>query len=276
MAIKVTLNGLTAAGRQFDVSAGTQASTTFFGNFDATYVQDGYGVFSGVATPPTPPGHMGGTQFMSMSVTASAVQSWTANSDNIDYTFFDPSPPSGPHTLRGNLDSLSFHQDLTATALDVFIDRFGIEDNMLNTDPMHLILNGLQNHDSSYLREYLSEHNLRVHGSAQDDVITTGGGKDLIRGGKGNDVLDGGPNNDVLVGGGGADQFVFSSTSFGWDTVHEFSSAKGDKLVFSSDVFATPQDALNAFCDGVLSYDAANKVVLTGVTSLQLSDIVIY
>jgi hypothetical protein len=77
MAINITLNGLTAEGRNFDVSAGTQAATTFFGNFDTYYRQDGPGTFSGTATPPTPPGHLGGTQFLSQSASPlPAVQSW--------------------------------------------------------------------------------------------------------------------------------------------------------------------------------------------------------
>lgn len=294
MAINITLNGLTAAGRQFDVSAGAQAATTFFGNFDANYVQQPPGTFSGTPTPPTPPGHLGGTQFLSTSTNPlSAVQSFAARSDNLDYTFFDFTAPGGVHTLTGNLDSLSFYADTAATALDVEIDNFNITGNLYKTDPLHSIVNGLQNHDSSYLRGYLYERDLNVTGSTLDDVIVTGNGNDVLSGGNGNDVLNGNAGNDILlggsgndaltggagydllVGGSGADQFVYDATGFGWDVIADFSRAQGDKLVFSSDVFATAQDAVNHFAFGVLAYDFSNGIVLAGVSSLQTSDIVI-
>ncbi|SHE74630.1 Hemolysin-type calcium-binding repeat-containing protein [Lampropedia hyalina DSM 16112] len=312
MSIKINLNGLTAEGRNFDVTAGAQTTSTFFGNFDALYQQNGTGTFSGTATPPTPAGHFGGTQFLSQALTsAPAVQAWSANSDNLDYTFRDASAPGGAHTLTGNLDSLSFFSSVDATLLDVEIGDLGITDNLYKTDPLHEIVNGLQNHDSSALRSYLFERDLDIDGSSGDDVIVSGNGNDILRGnagndslssgagndilyggtgndvlnggsgadllfgGAGNDVLIGGEGFDVLSGGSGADQFTYESSNFGWDVITDFSRAQGDKLVFSSDIFATAQDAVDSFFFGVLAYDLSNAIVLAGVSSLTTSDVVI-
>lgn len=295
MAINITLHGLTASGRNFDVSAGTQADTTFFGNFDSRFALVQPGEFSGTPSTPVNFPHLGGTQYLGRAqpTATSDVQAFTANSDYLDYTFLDASAPGGAHTLTGNLDSLSFFTDTGATQQDVEIGNFGITGNQYKTDPLHSIVNGLQNHDSSYLRGYLAERDLDVTGSSGDDTIVTGSGNDVLRGGAGNDVLSGGAGidllfggagNDVLTGGAGfdlltggagADQFRYDATGFGWDIVTDFSRAQGDKLVFSSDVFATAQDVLDHFAYGVLAHDAGNVIVLAGVSSLQASDILI-
>lgn len=87
-------------------------------------------------------------------------------------------------------------------------------------------LNGSQGHDDLY-------------GDAGNDLLSGGAGKDRLWGGAGNDTLDGGAGkdrleggqgNDLLIGGAAADRFVFKG-KFGNDTIADFSTAEGDRLV---------------------------------------------
>lgn len=58
-------------------------------------------------------------------------------------------------------------------------------------------------------------------------------GANVLSGMDGADTLDGGAGNDVLTGGSGADHFVFSTATAGNDTITDFTSADGDRLVFT-------------------------------------------
>lgn len=66
-----------------------------------------------------------------------------------------------------------------------------------------------------------------LDGGIGDDVLTGGAGNDSLIGGTGNDNLVGGTGNDMLTGGLGVDQFVFSSTSGGIDTITDFNQLDG-------------------------------------------------
>ena len=78
-----------------------------------------------------------------------------------------------------------------------------------------------------------------LEGGAGNDTLLGAQGADHLAGGAGNDVLRGGFGQDVLTGGAGADQFVFRETKDSArlaaraDTITDFSSAQGDRIVLS-------------------------------------------
>ena len=85
-----------------------------------------------------------------------------------------------------------------------------------------------------------------IVGSANADVITGGAGNDSIAGGAGNDRIDGGAGKDVIAGGAGsdtltgglgADWFVYGAVEEGGDSIADFRSGEGDKLVFGGAAF---------------------------------------
>ncbi|MCC5633350.1 putative Ig domain-containing protein [Nostoc sphaeroides CHAB 2801] len=77
-----------------------------------------------------------------------------------------------------------------------------------------------------------------------DNVINGLSGNDLLRGGSGNDILIGGAGNDTLVGGEGADRFLYNTdapfdlTAVGVDTITDFNSSQGDKIVLDQTTFS--------------------------------------
>ena len=76
-----------------------------------------------------------------------------------------------------------------------------------------------------------------LKGDAGNDKLYGGLGNDSLNGGDGDDYLVGGQGNDTLTGGAGADKFVFAAplhSTNNLDTVVDFSSAEGDKLVLSA------------------------------------------
>lgn len=76
-----------------------------------------------------------------------------------------------------------------------------------------------------------------LNGDAGNDKLYGGLGNDSLNGGNGDDYLVGGQGNDTLTGGAGADKFVFAAplhSTNNLDTVVDFSSAEGDKLVLSA------------------------------------------
>lgn len=89
--------------------------------------------------------------------------------------------------------------------------------------------------------------NDRLYGEAGRDSLTGGDGDDLIYGGDGDDMLygnagadmlEGGAGSDWLYGGAGADQFSYrpehlSGTGAGTDTIADFASAQGDRILLS-------------------------------------------
>lgn len=80
-----------------------------------------------------------------------------------------------------------------------------------------------------------------LDGGSGTDVLYGGAGRDRMIGGTGNDRIHGGEGADSLSGGKGADHFIFTSRieSFrfvfdeGGDTITDFRSGQGDRLVFS-------------------------------------------
>ncbi|MDZ4395122.1 hypothetical protein [Cypionkella sp.] len=68
-----------------------------------------------------------------------------------------------------------------------------------------------------------------LHGYAGHDLLNGGLGNDSLSGGLGQDTLNGGAGKNSIIGGAGADVFIASN---GINTVHDFSTAQHDSLVF--------------------------------------------
>ncbi|MBN8532266.1 MAG: hypothetical protein J0L97_10465 [Alphaproteobacteria bacterium] len=104
-----------------------------------------------------------------------------------------------------------------------------------------------------------------LEGNTGDDALYGNKGNDVLRGGQGGDTLNGGAEmddihgdkgNDSLLGGEGNDYFFFKP-GHGHDVVGDFIRGQ-DKLVLSSELFATPVEAAQAYY---------NHVLVTGVDS---------
>ena len=84
-------------------------------------------------------------------------------------------------------------------------------------------------------------------GTGNDILLGRDSQADTLNGGDGNDWLIGGTGNDTLTGGAGADRFLFHTTlsaSNNVDTIMDFSSAQGDKIVLSSSIFGNVSASL--------------------------------
>jgi serralysin len=114
-----------------------------------------------------------------------------------------------------------------------------------------------------------------LQGSATNGTGNSSG--NAIYGNGLNNVLDGAGGNDALFGFGGNDLFMFSSSSFGRDTVADFQAGAGEIIEFHntfqnfSQVQASAQQAGN---DTVITWDANNTVTLQNVllSNLHASD----
>jgi Ca2+-binding RTX toxin-like protein len=98
-------------------------------------------------------------------------------------------------------------------------------------------------------------NNNSIYGFNGNDKMFGSAGDDYLNGGAGYDDLHGGFGNDLLTGGSGDDWFFFLSTpnaSTNTDTITDFTSADGDKLVFSKTIFT----GLSGAALGDLSSDA--------------------
>lgn len=82
-----------------------------------------------------------------------------------------------------------------------------------------------------------------INGGAGNDILHGGGGSDVLIGGDGIDWLNGGSGSDRLFGQGNADRFLFDSgaafrpSAFGIDTLMDFVSADGDRVVLDKTSF---------------------------------------
>ena len=75
-------------------------------------------------------------------------------------------------------------------------------------------------------------------GNGLANVLTGNSGINTLSAGALNDTLNGGAANDILNGGTGADQFVFTNTTSGVDTIQDFNEVEGggeegDQMVFT-------------------------------------------
>jgi parallel beta-helix repeat protein len=86
----------------------------------------------------------------------------------------------------------------------------------------------------------------RMDGGVGNDTLSAAAGADTLIGGDGSDRLDGGAGADVLTGGAGADSFLFRPGQFtgGVDSITDFSSAQGDRMMLS-EIDANSRTAAN-------------------------------
>lgn len=91
----------------------------------------------------------------------------------------------------------------------------------------------------------------------------------------GADALAGATGNDALWGQTGADQFVFNTALNGTanvDTIKDFASIEGDKIVFDSSIFtaltagALPDAAFWTVATGGAAHDADDRVIYNSAT----------
>jgi Ca2+-binding RTX toxin-like protein len=123
--------------------------------------------------------------------------------------------------------------------------RGGAEDDILDGFGGNDVLFGYRGNDTlnggpgnDTLVGGLGSDNL--NGDSGNDTLDGGKGSDNLDGGTGDDFLSGDRGNDVLTGGAGADDFFFSFSSdgsYGTDTITDFNSAEGDKIVLDSETF---------------------------------------
>jgi len=157
---------------------------------------------------------------------------------------------SGGHANGDDLDSIE----------NIFGSRFNDE---LTGDDGANSLSGHTRNDT--LDGGLGDDTL--DGGTGSDTLMGGAGDDILIGGTGVDILEGGLDDDTLTGGSSSDIFVFSSTTFGQDTITDFQNGT-DLLDFTaaglgfSDFTATQSGA-----DTVLTYnlDPAQSLTLTGI-----------
>lgn len=80
-------------------------------------------------------------------------------------------------------------------------------------------------------------------GGAQNDRLFGGADGDSLLGGDGNDTLIGDAGDDRLWGGAGSDRFVFTGAS-GSDSIRDFSSQDGDRVVLDRAAFELNKPAI--------------------------------
>ena len=102
-------------------------------------------------------------------------------------------------------------------------------------------------------------------GNAANNQLFGGRGNDSLIGGSGADNLNGSRGDDTLTGGDGADIFTFSKIE-GIDTITDFVSLQGDKIVVSASGFG------GGLIAGVLGIDLFH----IGTAALDLADRFIY
>ncbi|RMH77918.1 MAG: hypothetical protein D6680_03825 [Cyanobacteria bacterium J007] len=118
----------------------------------------------------------------------------------------------------------------------------------------------------------------QLSGSSDDDLLVGGLYNDIIEGGSGDDIIVGKEGGDVVFGDGGADYFWLTDIADGGDTVQDFNSAEGDRLVLSATLEQTANFDQLAFdsATGTLSLAGNDLVTLQNVTSLDLeTDIIV-
>ncbi|WP_442941844.1 hypothetical protein [Nostoc sp.] len=189
-------------------------------------------------------------QFTGSGLTAKNLQ-LTQNGNNLEVTFEDTS--NTKVTLQNfkleNLDNLPASVSKLAIGNILFDNQTSITDSFdvldANSNPSSIFnkntvtfLNDLSNNITGF-----DNSADVINGQGGNDTINGLSGNDLLRSGAGNDTLIGGAGNDILVGGAGADRFLYNTdapfalTAVGVDTITDFNSSQGDKIVLDKTSF---------------------------------------
>jgi hypothetical protein len=189
-------------------------------------------------------------QFIGSSLTAQNLQ-LTQKGNNLEVTFenvanskvtlqnfklenLDNLPAISSRPTLGNI--LFDGQTSITDSFDV-IDGNSTQTSIFNKNTV-TFLNDLSNNITGF-----DNSNDVINGQGGNDKINGLSGNDLLRGDAGNDILIGGAGNDTLVGGAGADKFLyntntpFASSAVGVDTISDFNSSQGDKVILDKTTF---------------------------------------
>ncbi|MGF2040088.1 MAG: beta strand repeat-containing protein [Nostoc sp. CmiVER01] len=189
-------------------------------------------------------------QFIGNGLTAQNLQ-LTQKGNNLEVTFENVA--STKVTLQNflleNLDNLPVISSKPALGNILFdgqtsitdsfdvIDANSTQTSIFNRNTV-TFLNDLNNNITGF-----DNSNDVINGQGGNDKINGLSGNDLLRGDAGNDILIGGAGNDTLVGGAGADNFLyntnahFASDAVGVDTIRDFNSSQGDKIILDKTTF---------------------------------------
>ncbi|MBE8967629.1 FG-GAP repeat protein [Nostocales cyanobacterium LEGE 12452] len=190
-------------------------------------------------------------QFLGSGLTADKLQ-LTQNGNNLELTFLDAAstkvtlqnfqlenldnvPANGSRPPIGNI--LFDGQTSVTDSFDVF-NANSTQTNLFNKNTV-TFLNDLNNNVAGF-----DNSNDVINSQGGNDIINGNSGDDRLRGGEGDDILIGGRGNDVLIGGVSADFFLynsnaeFTSTVVGVDTITDFNSSEGDKIVLDKTTFS--------------------------------------
>ncbi|HYX15859.1 MAG TPA: hypothetical protein VE944_16130 [Nostoc sp.] len=196
-------------------------------------------------------------QFIGSGLTARNLQ-LTQKGNNLEVTFENVanSKVTLQNFLLENLDNLPAissrptlgnilfdGQTSTTDSFDV-INANSTQTSIFNKNTV-TFLNDLNNNITGF-----DNSNDVINGQGGNDKINGLSGDDLLRGGLGNDTLLGGVGNDILIGGVNADKFVYNTDGVGVDTITDFNSSEGDKIVLDKTTFSAIISAAGiGFCN---------------------------
>jgi VCBS repeat-containing protein len=205
-------------------------------------------------------------QFIGSGLTAQNLQ-LTQNGNNLELTFVDVA--STKVTLQNfqleNLENLAANGSRPAIGNILFDGQTSVTDsfdvfnanstqtNLFNKNTV-TFLNDLNNNVAGFdnSNDVINGQggNDIINGNSGDDLLRGGLGDDVLIGGKGNDTLVGGNGNDILIGGVGADKFLYNTNaefSTTVDTITDFKSSEGDKIVLDKTTFSAITSAGTGF-----------------------------
>ncbi|MEH2283600.1 MAG: hypothetical protein V7K90_20100 [Nostoc sp.] len=190
-------------------------------------------------------------EFTGNGLTAQNLQ-LTQNGNNLEVTFEDVASTKVilQNFLLENLDNLPATSSRPALGNILFDGESSIADSfdVINANSTQTsifnrntvtFLNDLNNNITGF-----DNSNDVINGQGGNDTINGLSGNDLLRGGAGNDILIGGAGNDTLVGGAGADRFLYNTnaafafSAVGVDTISDFNSSQGDKIILDKTTFS--------------------------------------
>ena len=117
-----------------------------------------------------------------------------------------------------------------------------------------------------------SPNGFSVPGSTANNQFTAGSGNDTLIAGAGSDTLVGGTGSALMISGTGPDTFSFQFGNGGQDTITGFKAS--DTLVLSQFGITSVTPATGSG-SAVISLSDGTKITLTGVTSLDPSQVVL-
>ncbi|WP_286829546.1 M10 family metallopeptidase C-terminal domain-containing protein, partial [Kordiimonas sp. UBA4487] len=111
----------------------------------------------------------------------------------------------------------------------------------------------------------------KIVGSGSDDTLTGSSRDDTIVGSGGDDIIEGAGGNDLLTGSSGSDRFVFRGTSWGNDTIEDFTS--GVDVIDMSSTLSTSSDVtFTKVGNGTLLEDGnGNSLLIRGIVPDDIS-----